>query len=84
MRNTTFFNPCLLPHIINDSVELCRLYSNLGWSYISLDSLSKAKPMFDKGAEIANELESYELLEQAYVGLSDYYIAIEDYKSALD
>lgn len=69
---------------LNDSVELCRLYSNLGWSYISLDSLSKAKPMFDKGAEIANELESYELLEQAYVGLSDYYIAIEDYKSALD
>jgi signal transduction histidine kinase len=79
-----FLNSLSLAKQLNDSVELCRLYSNLGWSYISLDSLSKAKSMFDIGAEIGNQLESYELQEQAHVGLSDYFIAIEDYKSALD
>ena len=69
---------------LKDSSEMSRLYSNMGWSKISMGQVAESKEFFDRGLEIAISTGSNDLLTQAYTGLADYYIEIGDYKLALE
>ncbi|HAW20007.1 MAG TPA: hypothetical protein DCX14_07490, partial [Flavobacteriales bacterium] len=69
---------------LKDSTEISRLYANMGWSNISLKQLDDAKSMFDSALFVAQQIESYYALEQAYSGFSDYYIELEDFEKALN
>ncbi|MEZ4721471.1 MAG: tetratricopeptide repeat protein [Flavobacteriales bacterium] len=74
----------LLATEIKDTAELSRINSNLGWSYISLGKVKESKAFFDAGLDLAMKCKELEVKEIAYIGLSDYYIAIGNYEKALE
>lgn len=69
---------------LNDSIEMSRISSNLGWSFLGLEKPDSAKHWFEQGIAIAERLQNLETKEIAYSGMADYFIEVGDYKQALD
>lgn len=68
---------------VGDSIEIARTYSNNGWSLLQLNRTTEAKEYFEKGLETALKLRALDTRQVAYTGMSDYYLAIKDFESAL-
>ncbi|GAB4376091.1 MAG: hypothetical protein Kow0075_02930 [Salibacteraceae bacterium] len=69
---------------LQDSLEICRLHANLGWTFLQQKKLDSALIMFRESVRIGERIDPLEPLEQAWEGMADYFIAVGDHKQALD
>lgn len=64
--------------------RLAEVYTNFASNYAELGELGKDKLYLDSALLLATEINAKEIEQEIYLGLSDYYYRIEDYKSSLD
>ncbi|MEO9966609.1 MAG: tetratricopeptide repeat protein [Reichenbachiella sp.] len=64
--------------------RLAEVYTNFASNYAELGYLEKDKIYLDSALVLAIEINAKEIEQEVYLGLSDYFHRIGDYKNALD